>query len=41
MIEIVKLGNGTLAIYRPDALAVLVVKPDERDALADALKAVE
>lgn len=37
MIEIVKLGNGGLAIYRATAPAVLIVSMDEARALELAL----
>lgn len=37
MIEIVKLGNGGLAIYRSTAPAVLIVSMDEARALELAL----
>ena len=37
MIEIVKLGNGGLAIYRTSAPAVLIVSKDEARALELAL----
>ena len=37
MIEIVKLGNGGLAIYRTSAPAVLIVSTDEARALELAL----
>lgn len=37
MIEIVKLGNGGLAIYRTTAPAVLIVSMDEARALELAL----
>lgn len=37
MIEIVKLGNGGLAIYRTTAPAVLIVSTDEARALEQAL----
>lgn len=37
MIELVKLGNGWLAIYRTSAPAVLIVSPDEARSLELAL----
>ena len=40
MIEIVKLGNGGLAIYRTSAPAVLIVSKDEARALELALSEV-
>lgn len=41
MIEIVKLGNGGLAIYRTTAPAVLIVSVDEARALELALAEVD
>lgn len=40
MIEIVKLGNGGLAIYRTNAPAVLLISTDEARALELALNEV-
>ena len=40
MIEIVKLGNGGLAIYRTNAPAVLILSTDEARALELALNEV-